>query len=238
MNNNLTLKLSMATILLLLGSYTSQASIDTSKVCSGQGITLTAPAPTPPATYSYEWQDESSTVVGSAAALVLSPTTIVNTTNAPIIKKYTLKLSQTGGASCPAEDFVKIIVIHPHLTVTATPQEPFYCLGNATNIVITATAHANAQTPGLLGTYGTLSYTWTHGGTSPAGSGSGNVYTVPSASFPTSAGNYTYDVEVQYAYALAGTTAGMAQCKASATATVDVTPAPTVNSTNVTTTYQ
>jgi hypothetical protein len=212
---------------------------DTSKVCSAQQLTLAGPTPTAPATYTYEWRDDANTVVGTTLNFVVLPINTTNNTGAPVIKTYKLTVTQTGGASCPSNVYTKVVIAYPPLTTTATPAQPFYCLGSPTNIVITAVTTAGAaQTPALNAGYGGLVYTWTPGTTpaAPAGTAAANVYTV--TTFPTTAGTYTYNASVTYAQTLVGTTAGMAACTANSTANVVINNAPTVNSTTVTTTYQ
>ncbi len=209
------------------------------KVCSGQQMSLIAPAPIAPATYTYEWRDDANVLVGTDDTLVLLPISTTNTTGAPVIKNYKLTVTQTGGAACPSNVYTKVVIAYPALATTATPDQPFYCLGSATNLVITATTTAGTgQTPALNGAYGGLVYTWTPGTSpaAPAGTAAANVYTV--TTFPTAAGTYTYNASVTYAETLVGTTAGMAACTANSTANVVINTAPTVNATTVTTTYQ
>lgn len=212
---------------------------DTSKVCSGQQLSLIAPAPTAPATYTYEWRDDANTVVSTNDTFALLSASTTNNTGAPEIKTYKLTVTQTGGAACPSNVYTKVVIAYPALATTATPDQPFYCLGSATNIVITAVTTAGAgQTPATTAGYGALVYTWTPGTSpvAPAGTAAANVYTV--TTFPTAAGTYTYAASVTYAETLVGTTAGLAGCTASSTANVVINSAPTVNTTTVTTTYQ
>ncbi len=245
MNKKMILKSITVAAVMVIGITAANAQVgtgglsDTSKVCSGQQLTLAAPTPTAPATYTYEWKDDANTVVGTSATFVVLPINTTNNTGAPVIKTYKLTVTQTGGASCPSNVYTKVVIAYPPLATTATPDQPFYCLGSPTNIVVTAATTAGAgQTPGLTLGYGALVYTWTPGTTpaAPAGTAAGNVYTV--TTFPTAAGTYTYNASVTYAETLVGTTAGMAACTANSTASVIINNAPTVNSTTVTTTYQ
>lgn len=244
MNKKMILKSIAIAFLMVIGVTAANAQSgtgglsDTSKICAGQQLTLKGPTATAGVTYTYEWKNGAGAVVGTDSTLVLTGN--ANTTNAPTLTTYTLTVTQTGGASCPSNVYTKVLVIYPHLAVTATPASPFYCLGSPTNIVITATTTANGTAPTTANGYGGLVYTWTPGTTpaAPAGTAAANVYTVASANFPTTAGTYTYNASVTYAQTLVGTTAGMAACTASSTANVVINNAPTVNSTTVTTTYQ
>lgn len=247
MNRKMILKSIAAAALMVIGATAANAQVgtgglsDTSKVCSGQQLTLAGPTPTAPATYTYEWKDDANTVVGTGSSFVVLPINTTNNTGAPVIKTYKLTVTQTGGASCPSNVYTKVVIAYPALATTATPAQPFYCLGSPTDIVITAVTTAGAaQTPATTSGYGSLVYTWTPGTTpaAPAGTAAANVYTVASANFPSAAGTYNYTASVTYAETLVGTTAGMAACTASSTANVVINNAPTVNNTTVTTTYQ
>lgn len=245
MNKNMIFKSIAVAAFMAIGVTAANAQVgtgglsDTSKVCSAQQLTLAGPTPTAPATYTYEWRDDANTVVGTTLNFVVLPINTTNNTGAPVIKTYKLTVTQTGGASCPSNVYTKVVIAYPPLATTATPAQPFYCLGSPTNIVITAVTTAGAaQTPALNAGYGGLVYTWTPGTTpvAPAGTAAANIYTV--TTFPTAAGTYTYNASVTYAETLVGTAAGMAACTANSTANVVINAAPTVNSTTVTTTYQ
>lgn len=228
---------------LILGATAANAQVganglsDTSKICSGQGLTLHGPQPPASTVYAYEWKD-GVTVVSTDSLLVLPTATPSTTITAPAIKNYTLTVTQTGGAACPSEVYTKVVISYPPLTDTVIAASAFYCLTGGVDVVLNATALANGSAPGLTSGYGGLVYTWS--GTPNAGattSNSGATYTIPASNF-TSANTYTYTNSVTYIETLVGTTAGKAACTASSFANVIINVAPTVNNTTVTTTYQ
>jgi len=215
---------------------------DTSKVCAGQQVTLTAPAPVAPNVYTYVWADESNTPIPSATNMtyVVTPTATANTTGAPTFKIYKLTVTQTGGASCPSTVYTKVIITYPHLNTEVTSANNFYCLGNPVDIVLTANTTSAGTALATYQGYGILDYSWTPGTTpaAPAGTATGNVYTVAAANMPTTAATYTYNAAVKYADILVGTVAGLAACSVNDDGNVIIQAAPVVNSTTVTTSFQ
>lgn len=250
MNINMIYKSIVIASVMILGASAANAQAgasglsDTSKVCASQLLTLTGPAAPSGQTYTYAWTDATGTpITGAGQSVSVAATVTANTTGTPIVKTYKLTVTQTGGAACPSTEYTKVLVIYPQLAVAVAAANPFYCVGSAVDLVITATTTAGGgNTPGIsAGGYGGLVYTWTPGTTPAAPAGiantAGNVYTVAAANFP-AVGTYTYNAAVTYAQALVGTPATMALCNVSNSATINITAAPAVNSTTVTTTYQ
>ena len=246
------LKSALVLAMLGLGINSSFAQADSSKICSGQATTLTAPTAPGGQTYTYQWTDmQSNTSAGTSAALALDSTGTDNNTAAPIIRLFKLVVTQTGGASCPSTDYIKALIIYPRLKDTAITANAFYCLGSPMNIVMTATAKtnngANATPTTGPGTsplnYGAYAFSsWSPAAISPntvtTTSVTGDTYTINSANFPSSAGTTTYTVHVAYTDILVGTVAGIAKCASNGTGNVIVNSAPTINSSTVTTTFQ
>jgi hypothetical protein len=235
MNMKSILKGLLSCFILGMISTTSFAdTYDTTKVCAGQAMYVVDTA-TSGGTYTFQWIDASNAVIGTDDTLNVTSVMTSNATVDPIIRTYRLIVSQTGGAGCSADTFHKTVISYPQLATSLASANPFYCVGNPTNIVITATtvtsnaANAAPSAP--------VVYTWDPG-TAPAGSASANVYTVLAASFPATPGTYTYATSVTYSQTLQGSVAGLAGCTASNTVGVIVNAAPSVNGTTVITSFQ
>ncbi len=244
MKRNLLSKLTALSAALLLGGLSGYAQTsDTSKVCTGQGVTLTAPDPPASTTYDYFWFDnQNTTPIATSKSLVVSSGTLANVSSAPVQHIYKLVVVQTGGATCPSDTMYKSIIVYPNLSNSVASEHPFYCTGTPVDIELTATTQAGspaaaASTLALTsGTYGTLTYTW--GGTGVTASAT-NTTIIPAAQIANlSLGANAFDATASYVDALsAGTT--ITTCHSSnGVGSVTINNAPAINGTNVTTTYQ
>lgn len=220
---------------------------DTSKVCTGQTTLPKGPDAPSGVTYSYAWFDaqNSNASAGTTQQITIAGTTLANTTGAPKQFVYKLVVSQsgTGVAVCPSDTFYKVIMVYPALNNSVTGNYSVICPGNGTDLVLTSPTTAGAsQTPTLSAGYGTLKYAWSGSGIPANTTTTGianNSYTVTAANLPAAnATPYTYSAEVSYAETLVGTTAVLAACTHSADVSVTISSAPSINSSNVTTTFQ
>lgn len=230
------------TALLLGWASTYAQTSDTSKICTGQGVTLTAPAPTPPVTYDYFWFDNQGNQLSTSDALVIASGTLANTSSAPVQHIYKLVVVQTGGATCPSDTMYKSIIVYPDLSNSVASDFPFYCTGTPVDIQLTATTEAGspAAAPGTLvlasGTYGTLTYTW--GGTGVSASTT-NTTIIPAAQIANlSLGANAFNATVSYVDGLSAGTTVVTCYSSDGTGSVTINNAPSIDGTNVTTSYQ
>lgn len=241
-------------LILLTGAFSAHAArYDTSYVCSGTGVVLTAQNATG---YSFHWLSETNaplpggtsstyTVAGGASGATNVPS------NTPVRLIYKLVVDSTGGASCSSDTFYKVIYALPSLNVAIDSGSAFYCVGSIpTNITLTSnvTATGTSNAPNLAGlpAYVALTYAWTNTAPSPAGTPggtpTGQTYTIPGASFITAGpGNYPYTNTVTYnagTYTLGVGASATGSCAVTKNVAVHVTPQPSVQNLNVTTTFQ
>jgi len=228
-------RLLLCLILGLISTVSFADTYDTTHVCANQAMYVVDTAVSG-GTYAFQWLNDANAVVSTDDTLNVTSVMTDNATADPVFVTYRLIVNQTGGAGCSADTFHKVLVVYPKLSTTLAAASPFYCLGNPTDIVITATTVTNnaaAAAPTAA-----VAYTWTPTAPAPSGSAAANVYTVPTASFPTSAGTYNYSASVTYSQALQGSTAGLAGCTASNAVGVVINAAPAVNGTTVITSFQ
>lgn len=218
---------------------------DTSKVCTGQNTLPKGPTPPVGVTYTYAWFDGQNNSAGGTQEISIPGATLTNTTGAPVQFVYKLVVSQSGAgiSACPSDTFYKVIIVYPALNNTLTPNFAVICPSGGVNLVLTSPTTAGATlTPALFGNYGTLQYAWSGSGIPANTTTTGlanNSYTLLSASLPApSAIPYTYTAVASYADALVGTAPVLAACAHSANTQVTISAAPSINSTNVTTTFQ
>ncbi|RYZ46851.1 MAG: hypothetical protein EOP49_22555 [Sphingobacteriales bacterium] len=238
----------LATTFVALGTAAANAQgSDTSKVCTGQTTLPKGPDAPNGVTYSYAWFDaqNGNASAGTTQQITIAGSVLANTTGAPKQFIYKLVVSQSGAnvAVCPSDTFYKVILVYPALNNTLTSNYSVICPGNGTNLVLTSpTTSGAAQTPTLLGAYGTVKYAWSGSGIPASTTTTGianNTYTVTSANLPAaSVTPYTYTAAVSYVETLAGTTAVLAACTHSATTNVTISNAPSINNSSVSTTYQ
>ncbi len=214
---------------------------DTSKICTGQGVVLEAPAPPSTITYKYYWFDESNASAGTTSTLTIAANSLENNSPSPRQHIYKLVVEQDGGASCPSDTFYKSIIVYPNLSNEVTAEFPFYCSSSPMDINLEAAAKAGApaSTPATLtlgsGTYGVLTYSWTGTGVSPSTTSTTKILASEIQNLLVGANEVK--CTVSYVDVLsAGTT--ITTCLSSeAAVNVNITNAPSVNGTAVSTTY-
>ncbi|WP_118974397.1 hypothetical protein [Taibaiella koreensis] len=251
MNKNI-LKPLIVILLLLTGTLGLHAArYDTSYVCSGTQVVLTAQNATG---YTFRWLNETNTQVGTAASYTI-PGTAAGVTNvpgaAPVRLIYKLIADSTGGASCSSDTFYKIVYALPAFKVAIDSGAVFYCVGSIpTNVVLASNVTANnaATPPTLTGmpAYVSLAYSWVNTPPSPAGTPggtpTGQTYTVPGSALVTAGpGSYPYSNTVAYSlgtYSLGVGASATGTCTVTKSITVDITPQPSIQNVNVTTTFQ
>ena len=250
MKTDQTIRVILATLILGTATVTaaSAQNSDTSKVCSGQKTLPKGPDAPTGITYAYAWYDaqNGNALLAGTQELSIAGTTLSNTTNAPRQFVYKLVVSETGAgiSACPSDTFYKVILVYPALSNTLTTNYTTICTSGQQDLVLTSptTATAAGTAPALLGSYGTVKYTWSGNGIASNTTTTGianNTYTVDAANLPAAGVTpYTYTASVTYAETIAGVSPALDGCTHSANANVTITTAPTVSNTNVTTTFQ
>jgi hypothetical protein len=241
-------------LLLILVSGTvrlNAATYDTSYVCSGTQVVLTAQNATG---YTFQWLNEANTSVGTAATYTI-PGTASGVTNVPgntpVKLVYKLIVDSLGGASCSSDTFYKIVYALPAFNVAIDTGAAFYCVGSIpTNVVLASnvTANGTSSAPNLATApaYVTLNYAWVNTSPSPAGTPggtpTGQTYTIPGASLIAAGpGAYPYSNTVTYttgSYTLGVGASATGTCSVTKNITVDITAQPSIQNVNVQTSFQ
>lgn len=239
------------TFIFLCGAFALKAATyDTSYVCSGTQVVLTAQNSTG---YNFTWLNEANASVGTSASYTV-PGTASGVTNVPgntpVRLIYKLVVDSIGGATCSSDTFYKVIYALPAFTVTVDTGAAFYCIGSIpTNVVLTSNVAANGgSTPPNLATapaYVALNYTWNAGSSpagTPGGSPTGQTYSIAgSGLIAAGIGSYPYANTVSYnvgAYTLGVGASATGTCSVTSNVTVDISGQPSIQNVNVQTTFQ
>lgn len=238
-------------LILLSGAFSlSAATHDTSYVCSGTKVVLTAQTTTG---YTFHWLDENNNPVGPLNSSTYTVTGTSVSTATPIKLVYKLVVDSLGGATCSSDTFFKVIYALPAFTVTVDTGATFFCVGNIpTNVVLASNVIANGApgAPNLasIPAYVTLNYAWVNTAPSPAGTPGGTpvgqTYTIPGSALITAGpGTYPYSNTVNYnfgssSYVLGVGASATGTCAVTQNANVHITPQPSIQNVNVQTTYQ
>lgn len=246
------LKPILLVLILLSGAFSlSAASHDTSYVCSGTQVVLTAQNATG---YTFRWFNEANASVGTAATYTI-PGTASGVTNVPgntpVRLIYKLVVDSLGGASCSSDTFYKVVYALPAFNVTVDTGAAFYCVGSIpANVVLASNVTANntSTAPNLATApaYVALAYSWVNTSPSPAGTPggtpTGQTYTIPgSALIAAGPGAYPYSNTVAYnvgSYTLGVGASATGTCSVTKNITVDITAQPSIQNVNVQTTFQ
>lgn len=239
------------TLLILSGTLALKAAThDTSYVCSGTQVVLTAQNATG---YTFQWLNEANASVGTSATYTVPGTASGATnvpSNTPVRLIYKLIVDSTGGASCSSDTFFKVIYAVPAFTVTVDTGAAFYCVGSIpTNVVLASNVTANntSSAPNLasLPAYTSLTYAWNNGSSpsgTPGGTPTGQTYSIAGSGLITAGpGSYPYSNTVSYnvgAYTLGVGASATGTCSVTKNVTVDIANQPSIQNVNVQTTFQ
>lgn len=238
-------------LLLLTGAFNLNAAThDTSYVCSGTQVVLTAQNTTG---YTFQWFNESNTQVGTSATYTI-PGTASGVTNVPgaipVKLIYKLVVDSLGGASCSSDTFYKVVYAMPAFNVTVDTGAAFYCVGSIpTNVVLASnvTANGTSTAPNLASapSYVGLNYAWantTSPAGTPGGTPTGQTYSIPGSALASAGpGAYPYSNTVSYnvgSYTLGVGASATGTCSVTKNVTVDISSQPSIQNVNIQTTYQ
>ncbi len=239
-------------LIFLAGAFSlSAATHDTSYVCSGTAVKLTAQNATG---YKFKWLNETNTLLDTTSSYTIAGTAsgLTNVSGAtPVKLVYKLVVDSIGGATCSSDTFYKVVYALPAFSVAIDTGAAFYCVGSIpTNVVLTSNVTANGTTvaPNLstAPAYVVLNYAWTNTAPSPAGTPGGTpvgqTYTIPGSALITAGvGTYPYSNTVSYnlgSYTLGAGASATGSCNVTKNAAVHVTPQPSIQNVNVQTTFQ
>ena len=239
-------------LVLITGAFSLKAAThDTSYVCSGTQVVLTAQNATG---YTFHWFNEANTSVGTNSSTYTIPGTASGVTNvpgaAPVRLIYKLVVDSLGGASCSSDTFYKVVYALPAFTVTVDTGAAFYCVGSIpTNVVLASNVVANgtSNVPNLstAPSYVTLNYAWantTSPAGTPGGTPTGQTYSIPGSALITAGpGSYPYSNTVTYnlgSYTLGVGASATGTCSVTKNVTVDISSQPSIQNVNVQTTFQ
>lgn len=240
----------LALILVSVTFSLHAATYDTSYVCSGTQVVLTAQNASG---YTFQWLDESNTQVGTDTFYTITGTASGNTNvpgATPVKLIYKLIVDSTGGASCSSDTFFKVVYALPAFTVAVDSGAAFYCVGSIpTNVVLASnvTADNTAAVPDLssVPSYVSLSYSWantTSPAGTPGGTPTGQTYSIPGADLASAGpGSYPYSNTVAYdmgTYTLGVGASATGTCSVTEGITVDISSQPSIQNVNVQTTFQ
>jgi hypothetical protein len=240
----------LALVLVTGASSLKAATYDTSYVCSGTQVVLTAQNATG---YSFTWFNEANTQVGNSSTYTI-PGTASGVTNVPgatpVKLIYKLVVDSLGGASCSSDTFYKVVYALPAFNVTVDTGAAFYCVGSIpTNVVLASNVTANntSVVPNLASapSYVSLNYAWantTSPAGTPGGTPTGQTYSIPGSALTTAGpGSYPYSNTVTYnvgSYTLGVGASATGTCSVTRNITVDITAQPSIQNVNVQTTFQ
>jgi gliding motility-associated-like protein len=121
-------------------------------ICNGAPVNYTITSTTLATTYIWN----RATVTGISEAGVTDKTAnpinevLTNTTNAPIVVRYTITPTGPASTSCPGTPFNLMVTVNPTPNVIASPTSELICSGSTTNIGLNTTV-----------TGATVTYSWT-----------------------------------------------------------------------------